>query len=63
MGGIREDLNEIKILFDTEIGKISIRLDKLEHEPVDSYKYYKHAIIGAIITGIIAFLMGRFLQF
>jgi hypothetical protein len=37
------------------------RLERLEHEPLDNYKYYKRAVIGCIITGIIGAIIGAVL--
>jgi hypothetical protein len=37
------------------------RLEKLEHEPTDDFKYYKRLIIGCILTGVVSLVLGAVL--
>lgn len=37
------------------------RLERLEHEPTDEYKYYKRQIISCIITAVIGAVIGAVL--
>lgn len=41
--------------------KQGVRLERLEHEPTDEYKYYKRQIISCIITAVIGAVIGAVL--
>ena len=34
------------------------RLERLEHEPSENFKYYKRLVIGCVITSIIGIIVG-----
>lgn len=34
------------------------RLEKLEHEPADDFKYYRRIIVSSVITGILGAFIG-----
>lgn len=37
------------------------RLERLEHEPSENYKYYKRLIIGCVFTTIVGAILGAIL--
>jgi len=61
ISALAQSVNELAInmryMLD-ELKKQGIRLDKLEQEPKESYKYYKRLIIGYLFTGVISAIMG-----
>lgn len=71
----REKTDEILIELTTQIKTVSFnveyiakeqqkqgeRLERLEHEPTDEYKYYKRQIISCIITAVIGAVIGAVL--
>jgi len=44
-----------------KVDKIDLRLDEIEREPSDNYKYYKRVIIGCVLTGIVGAVLGALL--
>ena len=61
MSRTREDLSEFKKDTSKDLDSIKKDVKQITMQPADDFKHYKKMIIGQIITGIIMFLLGRFL--
>ena len=44
-----------------KVDNISDRLDTVEHAPVEDRKYYRRAVIGSILTGVVGTVLGAIL--
>lgn len=46
---------------DDRIKSIDSRLNTIEREPAESFKYYKRTLVGCVLTGIIGAILGAVL--
>ena len=56
-----ERMEEILIEVKKSLDALNTTVRLLQMQPVDEYKQYKTVIVTAIITAIVAFLMGKLL--